>query len=240
MRYQGTNEGIGPFVTAVRQLQGRARFGIDRLWETLMDKVNKDVREYVRRIHPKLTREYPRSEEACFATILSAGKAVEYERTREVLHDQSRKAMELLKQQGQKNPRSSTFSNPGTSGVTSGRVQKKKQKERNSSSSSSTSKRTKRKDKLAKALEGIPQDLITARRKAKLCMRCGKADHMADKCTNSQSLDEVKDKGKDKGKGKAEGKKLHLITLEPEVPQIGHFDDILDYETSPMDGDSSD
>ena len=117
IKYQGPSEKIGPFVTAVRELQGKARFGIDRLWETLLDLVNKDVREYITRNHPKLQFEAPRSEEACFATILSAGKAVEYQQVREVFYAQNRKAKELLKTQSQKPSRSSDNTKESSSAV---------------------------------------------------------------------------------------------------------------------------
>ena len=81
------------------------------------------------------------------------------------------------------------------------------------------------------AIEGIPSEVTAARKRAHCCMRCGESDHMADNCPNPQNMGD----GKGKGKEKAGGKKLHLVTVGAEMPQVGYFEDeAMDYETTDL------
>ena len=184
-----------------------------------MEGIKKKIREYIVRNHPRLMNDPPRSEEACFSTVLSAGKAVEHESVREVLYQQSLKAKELIRSKGkphENKPKDSSASKD-TSAVQSGRVQKKKDKKIPSKTAATAAKavaNSKPESKPTDLLSGISKELREARKQAGNCMRCNKKGHSYKDCSNP------KDSGKGKGKAVDKSKDKNVSAVESKAANV--------------------
>ena len=211
-----------------------------------MEGIKKEIREYIMRNHPRLMNKPPRSEEACFSTILSAGKAVEYESIREVLYQQSLKAKELIRSKGKphENEPKGSNSSKNTSAVQSGHVQKKKDKKMLSKIAATAAKAvtdSKPESNYTNLRSGISKELREARKQAGNCMRCNKKGHSYKDCSNPKDSGKCKgngvDKSKDKGVSTIETNAANILTVvagNMGPYQIGrilsHFEDDIDMD----------
>ena len=230
LKYQKEKEKIADYVAEIRALNLQARLPVDRVWEHMVGSVRKDVRDHLKRVQPHLLQHPPAGEELVYEAIRAVGQWVEDEAVKEVIIQNQQCIREQLSG-GWKDKTNQHQSKPASSVDESAKISKRQQKKQRKASKSTGG------DKTPPASEpkfnDIPQALRDARKKAGLCMKCGKTNHVLKEChgkVDKTTWPKNSEKKDDAGKKEDGTKKVKSVVKRSEPPiQFGKI--LLDADT---------